>query len=813
MAFWDRFKKKGENVEGATFKAGYAAGRVATGASNAGSWVKSKYNESGGARSAVAGAAAVGGGMILAGGRRAKEAVKDNYSVFFFMLLALAMHMLDWGTGFQRSTNLASVNWIFWLQILFAIVAYAVLSFDLRDDWTNWIRGFIPFLIAALVAYYLPLATNMTPAIGSLQGMNIVLNPMIHPVWIYFGVIFFKEQGLARAILLCLIILWSGYVLFGFVNEGNNFGKQMIKPGDYKNFVQFFVDWFDGAKRFISIVTTGVYKGVSNAWNETMYQATGGDMYYTGQVDSKAKEKLGVYIQDLKLASPQFYDDEPVSVWATLEARTLDKPIPINVACYTYDNKNKPLLMRDDIPKISGKLTPTNYFYVFKEDQEDIECFFDRLPSGMQTVGFKADFEFQTEAYFRTYFMDVNTLRSYKTENIDILKQFGITDTNPVAIYTNGPLMIGMQIKEPPVGIGEYRTGTSSGDIVANKISMRITIDNMWEGKVKDIKRLILMIPKGMNIISDESSQLKCGEFVFEEIGCGDVPEIGERCDDSINSIYRLKRGDMTNSSGTLSNTQIDKFKYISCPIIVSPASVLGNNPITAKYFKVLVDYNYSLDKTININIISTQVGGTGSNIGTTQFTGEEAKMRFNNSISDATYLKIYTQKEGDANRDVETKYSKLVLDRSKQAEVSYFLVKSIIKVESNWDPAASGNGGDSLGLMQIKKDAATSNSCGANYDKPELNIPCGTKVLSVLMNRMKSQSAPLNAKNIAAGYKGGISAVVKSKNCDGKLNYECEWDDSAHTVPNTGYAATREYAAAVESQYNDLVSQIGASA
>jgi len=44
------------------------------------------------------------------------------------------------------------------------------------------------------------------------------------------------------------------------------------------------------------------------------------------------------------------------------------------------------------------------------------------------------------------------------------------------------------------------------------------------------------------------------------------------------------------------------------------------------------------------------------------------------------------------------------------------------------------------------------------------------------------------------AAYNGGPGANSASRDCPGRRRWECEWDNAAHTVENTGYRETRNY-------------------
>ena len=327
-----------------------------------------------------------------------------------YIILAALVHLTDWSMRFPRkSILLFYTDQMLSFHIAFALLFWVIFFRDRESSISQNLKTLGGLIFVAFIAYLFPLIQTITPSFLNVQAVNIALNPIIHPIWIYFGLISFKQSKWAGRLLTLLVLFWTFFVIFSFMAYGNGFGKATLNPGDYSNLLELGRDWWAGAQNFANTITTGIGTGMQQAWNQTMITAAGN--YYTGQVDSNAKAKLGVYLEDVKSASPEFYDDEAVSAWATMKAQTLGKTIPINVQCYTYNASLKPINPKDEPPKTLGKLTPRGDFYVSDYDEEDIQCFFDRLPKGRQIVGFSADFDFETQAYYRTYFMDINRLR------------------------------------------------------------------------------------------------------------------------------------------------------------------------------------------------------------------------------------------------------------------------------------------------------------------------------------------------------------------------------------------------------------------
>ena len=101
-----------------------------------------------------------------------------------------------------------------------------------------------------------------------------------------------------------------------------------------------------------------------------------------------------------------------------------------------------------------------------------------------------------------------------------------------------------------------------------------------------------------------------------------------------------------------------------------------------------------------------------------------------------------------------ENRYDEIIRRASEQHGVDFFLIKSVIKAESLFDPKAVSSAG-AKGLMQLMPDTATEVGVNNVFDA-EQNIMGGTKYLKKLMKRFKN-----NAKSAVAGYNAGPAAVV----------------------------------------------------
>ena len=311
---------------------------------------------------------------------------------------------------------------------------------------------------------------------------------------------------------------------------------------------------------------------------------------YTGKVDSKAKQKIGVYLEDAKSTEQNFFTDKQTIVYTRLRAETLDNPINIVLNCEAANSKA-------GIVKAT-KIYPRSEFNIATMEDESIDCIFDPLvlSSGPYVVNITADFDFTTLAYIKSYFVEKGRLRAYTSEGIDPFAENGITEKAPVAIYSNGPIMIGLGLnREQPI--------TLDRSLPTQRYTFGITLKNMWKdsGEVKEIKNITIILPEGFALSAEQPHTTR-------EISCEDIPQ-EESCEESTSNIYQI-----TPEKG------FDKEYTYRIYMEVAQGdydNVLGNTPMITQYFKVMVDYTYELEEVRSVKVFEPEPiqssGGTAT--------------------------------------------------------------------------------------------------------------------------------------------------------------------------------------------------------
>ncbi len=498
------------------------------------------------------------------------------------ILLSLFIHY-----GFKLAFNF-DVKYTFWVDIIFAIFLIIFLK--------AWDSGMINAILMILfLEIGLPLlGASILGPFEKYTGISIaknyvyltILNPWLTPWWFYYFAVIRNsgERFILRAIRTGVIVFWLIYLFTALPLAVNikNIASTAVTPEQTKAAINIYNEVWTSIKKFPNFIFVEMPKKISQAWKKQIAIASGD--YYTGEVDKNAKEKLGVYIENMKQADANLYEDDRVTIWANIKARTLerDASVSVKVSCKAKGNEKE---IEGDADIVNEK-EKTKTFSMARDEVEDIDCVFyeGELEKGSYSIKFNAEFNFTTMSYIKSYFIDKERLRSFTREGIDVFNFYKITDKSPVAIYTNGPVMVGMETSSQPVGISE------EADTMPK---LGITIQNNWEGKIKRINELIIYVPDSMEIDLDSC------DHAFEKAENLQDEDMQE----SYNA-YRLK----DNAKDNAQLKDIKEFQSFNCRIDVKKdktSLILKNEPISTQYFKATIRYVYDIEQALSVEVKS----------------------------------------------------------------------------------------------------------------------------------------------------------------------------------------------------------------
>ncbi len=472
----------------------------------------------------------------------------SGWAVLILAILLMAWHVFD--LLVLRRQALVSYTILAVTFAVYAVLALIAKGIMKEKDWkfTLWFLAMwlVPILLG-LVAKYVK---------------DLVVIEFITMAAIYFPlfIFYFLTRGVGSKTIAIYFIIWAFGLVFWAVNYGNlmNYAREQNIELGFNPMLSYeaIISWTK--KAIINMYTRGVETGKTIGTEvETAYKAAKGD-YYTGQVDSAAKKRLGVYIENFRATEPFFYEDSPVSAYAILKAETIDNPLDISITCDADGT----------IP--ANVIRPKDKFNIITSEQPEIDCVWNKgvLKKGMHDLRIRAEFEFTTRAYLKAYIMDRDRLREYRRQNIDPLAN--IPDKTPVAIYTSGPLRIGMSLGQQPIGLG------TAGEALQ---TWGVTVENIWDGQLEELIMLYFFVPKGIRISSVEGINI-------QQATCASIPEEEQSaCDDNLVNVYSLSPGEARNFRILLE--------------VTSPEQVLGKAPVAVQNFKVSAQYRYLLERKI----------------------------------------------------------------------------------------------------------------------------------------------------------------------------------------------------------------------
>jgi hypothetical protein len=474
-------------------------------------------------------------------------------------LLTLAVHIVDAWTGFQRGGNIFGV--FFWVWFFTGIATWRMLS---QGQGLNW-PGLGQTMILSMIAYVLPIFIGVL----EIALPHALANGLIvfAPVWVIYLFFTGQLQGFWRTACIVYMIIWMALAI--------NFLRQsellMYEIEDRFIYVKepLTATW-DMVKE-TSVDAKEGFLAFLHKYNQSkvdyLAYATGQDLY-TAEVDEHAKEKLGVFFENVEKSQKDYIRDDSVSVWATIVARTFDEPMVINFNCIA--DRGKDSEVRPD------RMIPSQPYVVEVQDDRDLDCSFGRrvFKPGSHRAHLYANFTFQTMAYKKTYFVDRSRANALAREDIDIMEYYGVDDEDPKAVYTSGPVMIGIDIRSAPMKIDR-----SSNDPTI--VTLGVSLKNDWEGRIVNVTEFELILPPFA-----ELEKMECGSnWTFTQAEPG--------------------RYLLTRTFGP-----IKMWQSLRCPIVIQPGyydDVLGGTPIATHSFKATARYVYELEDTVSILVKNTK--------------------------------------------------------------------------------------------------------------------------------------------------------------------------------------------------------------
>ena len=507
-------------------------------------------------------AGSVGASAVKAVGRH----IAENWQVNVFFILTILVHLIDSWTNYS-----SGLRWILYLTIVpftgfFLVYRNPEGELVSKESFKAIIKCFCLSGIALLIPVLLP--KILSGFMGS-DILNLIL--VLFPFYLIWFLFVEPNSPLLKTLQKIMIIFWfiMGFMAVFAVAKAGNLKNIPMLQGEtgadiggalstFQNLVKntWTTFWsetgiFFGQKRNESI----------DFWGGMMNQSTGGE-YYKGQKE-QTEEDYGVFIRELEQGDPNVIENESVTIWGFLEVKTPEeKEIDIHMACKHETEED------NFIFGIMGPQIISSYGY----DYIDFGCRFENgFEKGMQEIIFTTNYNFETSSNIKIYFTDMERKNTFRREGEDILDEYGIYDKYPVAIYTDGPIRLGIDSPSLPVGI---ENNGEKGPTIG------FTLENSWEGVIKEIEELKLYLPKGLELDSDSFCDYDFG-LLGQEEGF---------------NIYEIHK--------ELGDEGLEEHLTLRCNSkVIDKSTLLGDVPVSTKYIKVFVEYIFESEEKIGVYI------------------------------------------------------------------------------------------------------------------------------------------------------------------------------------------------------------------
>ncbi len=671
----------------------------------------------------------------------------------WFIFLAIMYHMIIiFGPGITLTTRII-LNFIMIFLTIIIIFDPSERNGDTYKTLFLWV--FIPEI-------FIPYAANEIKVLQNFDFIRLYLaNGFIVLTWIYYA-IFVRGKDITKGptkwLRALIILFWFG-VAMSFI------GTSLVDFTDVELDTASTDAWFAAQQVFSKMwdgwglmwnTVVNSFSNIQTIFSMRMKQATG--EYYFGVVEENEQEQLGVYLENLKASQSEFEENEPVIVYATLNAKTVDDMIYVKVGCYAGEKANK----------IAGIVYPSESFEISNLQQEELDCTFERLTKGTHKVTYTADFNFETIGYLKRYFADRNAITAATRQNIDLLDEYQIIDQNPVAHYTNGPVAMG-------IGPEQVLVGVSSDYSVKPRLAFTLDSTKGWGGTITQLNEVVLFIPNEMSLDTEQCTDKNWQEYSVDDCVESELAyssKISQQCNDDESCIEEQCSAQleeyhayMLDVSSNPSYTNIQDYITLSCRLNIDDVvGLLEATPIATHYFYVKTRYQYESSEDTSVSVVSSQDESPITVSGEEQVkSGSVPTFTLSNSEEELQFI-FYN-------------YGDYLFNAQQQFSVPVCTIAGIIAYTSHSNPDYYDTDKGKKGLMGIPDtlaqqyaSAAGITSTFSSYDV-ETNIKIGTAVYASLSGdddeKLSDYHAKINSLSAPDSDSPRYAAFVKNYKTD----------------------------------------------
>jgi hypothetical protein len=479
--------------------------------------------------------------------------------MLLFYFIVLLAHVIDSFVLEYRNNLVRAILYL----VVFVISWFLVFGRDVQPISKEGARKLAFAFMLAFIAFLLPVLEWQLLK-------NIMDEKLIHILQMWLG--FYPSYLIAIApapSLKKLQKVWIGMwiilgVLFLIVAMINGGLTRLPMPESDADF-----DPWESLMSVLNFIWETFWNGIQAVWGAAMGKinqtqafgesridyATGG--YYSGQEEDV--EKQGVFIEDIEMSKPDYVENETVEIFFNLHMKTPSKnAIDTSVNCF----------IECDEQNITGDVSDEGTLKLYNNEILPMSCVFREIKRGTNKIIIQTSYRYSTLSRIEGHFIDIERKNAYRAENVDILDQYN-KDSSPDAIYTSGPLKLGIEIGTQPIGIEPNSNGPRIG----------FTLEGEWEGKIESVEKLNLSLPGGLVLDNEQIGDCKN----FEEV---------QVTEDRNVYAYEEEIGEIEDYRSFYCKTKVSDFN-----------SIMGENEISTKYIRVATAYTYQNEEIERITV------------------------------------------------------------------------------------------------------------------------------------------------------------------------------------------------------------------
>ena len=548
----------------------------------------------GSAKAAGITGAAAGGGFALGRGVVGKIIEKAPPMEYNIMLLyAIFLSFMNY--RYSQNTTFRLI-----LYVIYLLGFYFFFRQDIGS--TKWMNAAIFFTLAGLFAADLGnlAVSSVLPgpeAFRQFVGFIILLLGYMGPI-IWLLNVHHEPNWMSTAITVALFLLIVFFasrflVTLDVLPEG-----QAVSSAQSSLFVDIGSGLWDFVTKDIPALATGTYNRTRDEFNQSIGKITGKS--YEEEVDANAGvSTLGVIFEDLEFSNKDrtYFQGDPISAWAGMEAKTLDREINVELGCFVDRREGQANTKVGTITEPQFTVTDLTYQVPVCTFDRDV---FDKPDD--HELELIADFGFTTNSYLRRYFVKQEDFLALQKNDVDLQQYYNIPAEDEFGRFTNGPLAVSISTHNLIQPLTSDKVSLFLG--FAFDTNRRAGFEN---GRLMSFDNLVIAMPPEFTLARTQDG-FDCGQYEFVEYDqndciadCGALSK-GERCVEDCSELnqYRLDLSDIRESGLSLDKTRYGE-EFVKTPFTIpcfvetTASQAIGQQAIGINNFRATADYQFEI--------------------------------------------------------------------------------------------------------------------------------------------------------------------------------------------------------------------------